>query len=305
VQYLLGVRPLDEPEGQISINALDRGSLQHDVLDRLHRDVLDGRLPQPTTTGWTDDHRAALLAHFDDECEGAEQTGRTGRPAAWASDRERMRRDLLGWFERDSARIVANRATILASEFEFSATDADAPTVEFVLRDGRRLGVRGQVDRVDRWADGRVVVTDHKTGRSDAYRKLGSDDPTLDGSVFQLPVYAAAALARIDDGAGSTPIVRAEYSMFERGRYERIGFDFSDEVWADVTDHLSRVVDGIEGGWYPQLPDRPGFRMFVGCHFCEPDGLGTDDAFERWSRKQFDARLTSWFGDVEEAGGDD
>ncbi len=89
--------------------------------------------------------------------------------------------------------------------------------------------------------------------------------------------------------------------MFERGRYERIGFDFNDEVWADVTDHLSRVVDGIEGGWYPQLPDRPGFRMFVGCHFCEPDGLGTDDAFERWSRKQSDARLAPWFGVTEEA----
>ena len=306
VQYLLGVRPLDEPEGQISINALDRGSLQHAVLDRLHHDVLDGRLPQPTTSGWTAEHRRALLDHFDEECERAEQTGRTGRPAAWASDRERMRRDLLGWFARDSERILAHGATILASEFDFSGPDEHAsPRVQIELPDGRRLAVRGQVDRLDRWADGRVVVTDHKTGRSTDYRRLDATNPTLDGSVFQLPVYAAAALAKIDGGESQPPTVRAEYSMFERGKYERIGFDVDDAVWADVTDRLTHVVDGIEQGWFPQRPDRPGFRMFVGCQFCEPDGLGTDDAFERWSRKQSDPRLERWFGTAEDVSSDD
>ncbi len=303
VTYLLGVRPLDEPEGQISINALDRGSLQHDVLDHLHRDVIDGVLAQPTTTGWTTEHRAALLAHFDEACDRAEHAGRTGRPAAWASDRQRMRSDLLGWFERDSAQIIAHGVTIVASEFDFSKPDdPDSPLVALDLRDGRRLAVRGQVDRLDRWADGRLVVTDHKTGKADAYRKLEPSNPTLDGTVFQLPVYAAAAMAHVglDGEPDQLPPVRAEYSMFERGKYQRIGLDFTDEVWERVDDHLSRVLDGIEAGWFPQHPERPGFRMFVNCHFCEPDELGTDAAFERWTRKQHDPRVRRWFGADEE-----
>ena len=313
VTYLLGVRPVDEPEGQISINALDKGSLQHAVLDRLHQDVLGGTLPQPTHTGWTIEHRAALLDHFDDECDRAEHTGRTGRPAAWASDRARMRRDLLEWFRRDSNRIVDHGATIVASEFDFSRRDDPAsPAVTVDLPDGRRLAVRGQVDRLDRWADGRLVVTDHKTGKADGFAKLDASNPTLDGSVFQLPVYAAAALAHVAAGDhdeqssdGNTPVVRAEYSMFERGKYKRIGIDFDDQVWANVDAHLARVVDGIEAGWFPQVPERPGFRMFVGCQYCEPDGLGTADAFERWGHKQHDPRIAQWFGVTEGNDADD
>ncbi len=304
VTYLLGVRAVDEPEGQISINALDRGSLQHDVLDHLHRDVLDGTLPRPTLTGWTDEHRSALLSHFAAACERAELTGRTGRPAAWATDRGRIRRDLLVWLERDSARIVANGATIIASEFDFSRPDdPTSPLVTIDLGDGRSVAVRGQVDRLDRWADGRLVVTDHKTGRADPYRQLDAANPTLDGTRFQLPVYAAAALAHagLDGELDARPPVRAEYSMFERGRYQRIGIDFDDTVWESVVEQLVRVVDGIEAGWFPQLPDRPGFRMFVNCRFCEPDSLGTDDAFERWSRKRHDPRLQRWFGETRAA----
>ena len=35
----------------------------------------------------------------------------------------------------------------------------------------------------------------------------------------------------------------------------------------------------------------------VDCPFCEPDGLGTADAWERWEHKQGDPRLQRWFGE--------
>jgi hypothetical protein len=92
--------------------------------------------------------------------------------------------------------------------------------------------------------------------------------------------------------------------MFERGDYRRVGIEFDDDVWDSVIDELARIVDGIESGWYPQQPERPGFRIYVPCQFCEPDSLGTDDAFERWSRKQHDPRLHRWFGTTDEDGDD-
>ena len=91
--------------------------------------------------------------------------------------------------------------------------------------------------------------------------------------------------------------VRAEYGMFRRGRYERHGVEFDDEVWARVTEDLGSVVAGIEDGWFPQQPKRPGFSLWVDCPFCEPDGLGTADAWERWEHKQGDPRLQRWFGE--------
>lgn len=309
-RYLLGVRPIDEPDAEISINALDRGLVQHDTLDRFHHDVIDGRLPQPTRQGWLDEHRAALLAHFDDVCETASRLGRTGRPATWAGEQARMRADLLGWLEHDGRLAAARGATVVDSEHRFPAPAdeaGDRPTsVVLPLPDGRELAVTGSIDRLDRLADGTLVVTDHKTGKDDKFRGLDAEDPTLAGTVFQLPTYAAAALARAGarPGSGDHP-VRSEYSMFAKGRYQRIGYDLDPAVWDEVVDRLAHVVAGIEAGWFPQLPERPGFRFFPSCWYCEPDGLGTASAWERWVAKRGDERIAAWFGDHADETGDD
>lgn len=309
VTHLLGVRPVDEPDAQISISALDRGLVQHEALDRFHHDVIDGRLPQPAEGGWTDAHRESLLAHFEAVCDRYESMGRAGRPATWAGERARMRADLLGWLAHDSEVSRLRGVTILDSEHRFPADDESSgrPThVTLPLPDGRALAVKGSIDRLDRAADGTLVVTDHKTGKDDAFRKLSADDPTLGGTKFQLATYAAAAVARFhenppvpdgDAAVGDTVPVRSEYSMFARGQYRRIGYEAAPEVWQAVVDELGTVVAGIEAGWFPQLPERPGFRMWPSCWFCEPDGLGTAEAWHRWTVKRHDPRIERWFGD--------
>ncbi len=102
VHYLLRVTPIEEPADQISITASDIGTTQHRALDQFHRAVIAGELPQPTDHGWTDEHRAALMSMFDDECARAQRRGRTGRSAYWSDERERMRADLLELARRDS-----------------------------------------------------------------------------------------------------------------------------------------------------------------------------------------------------------
>ena len=47
VQYVLGARPIDEPADIETLSPLDRGTAIHDAIDRLHREVLAGTLPQP------------------------------------------------------------------------------------------------------------------------------------------------------------------------------------------------------------------------------------------------------------------
>jgi hypothetical protein len=269
--YLLDVEPIEEPGDEISITARDRGTAHHAALDLFHRAVVDGSLAQPGPTGWTDEHRAALTECFDQVCERTERRGRTGRPAFWADERARMLDDLLAWLRNDSDLVVLRGSTVLASEMRFGTDDA----VAIELPDGRRIGLLGSIDRVDRTSDGRLVVTDHKSGGKAKFKDLSPDDPTSGGTLFQLPSYAAAARARF--GEPDTPVVAAL-----------------------VSESLARVVSGIEHGFFPSRPERPGWRFFVGCHYCEPDGLGTAERWAEWQRKQHDSRLALWFGDTDD-----
>jgi ATP-dependent helicase/nuclease subunit B len=295
MRYLLGIKPVDEPDDEISITALDRGTTHHAALDRFHRAVISGELPQPTTGGWVDVHRTALMRYFDDECARAQRRGRTGRRAYWSDEQERMRADLLGWLDHDSVWSAARGSTVIASEHRFGDAGLGVSTVPQVGIDigGRVIGLQGSVDRVDRATDGSIVVTDHKSGGADRYRKLGPDDPTLGGTVFQLPAYALAARVLV---ARPDADVITEYSLMAKGAYQRPGYALTDAVEATVAAAVRHVVSGIEAGYFPNRPERPGWRMFVACRYCEPDHLGTVERWAEWNRKRRDPRIATWFG---------
>jgi ATP-dependent helicase/nuclease subunit B len=291
--YLLEVDPIEEPDDEISITARDRGSAHHSALDLFHRKVVEGSLPQPTETGWTHEHRIALSEAFDEVCERTQRRGRTGRPAFWADERDRMRADLLTWLEHDSLRVLERGSTVLASEMRFVGDD----NAVIRLPDGRGIQLQGSVDRVDRTRDGALVVTDHKTGGKAKFKDLSADDPTAGGTLFQLPSYAAAARARFGN---DDTIVHAEYGLMSKGNYERPGYAITAEVDERVRSALAAVVSGIETGYFPNRPERPGYRFFISCEYCEPDHLGTAERWAEWDRKQHDSRLAPWFGPIGE-----
>lgn len=289
VQYLLGVRATEEPGDEIAITHADRGSVLHEVLDQFHREVIAGELPQPGPHGWGAEHLERLMVMFVDACERWERAGRTGRPATWAIHRQHLALELHDWVHADSEYVAARRARVVASEQRFG----DDGAVTIALPDGRRLAVRGSVDRIDATATG-LVVTDHKTGRADSYRTISRESPTAERLRLQLPAYAAAAIHVT--GQAAVP-VRAEYAFFRTGRFQRIGYEFDADVWAHVGADLDHVVTGIESGWFPNTPAKPGYQHHVDCHYCQPDGLGTDERWPEWERKRLDPRLVRWFAD--------
>ncbi|MEO1057540.1 MAG: PD-(D/E)XK nuclease family protein [Actinomycetota bacterium] len=281
VRYLLGVDAIDEFGPNLHLQPLDRGTAVHAALDRFHRAVLAGELPQPGPAGWGDEHRSALLDAFDAVCSDLERAGRVGRPASWADRRDEMRDDLLGWLAADGAVAAERHSVLVGSEVGFDGVAID-------LGDNQ-LAVRGSIDRVDRAADGTIIVTDHKTGSDRDLRGLDADDPTLGGRRFQLATYAAAA-----DVTGDAQ-VRAEYGFFGRHQYRRIGIDFDPDTTARATAAIAHTVSGIDAGWFPNRPERPGWRLFVDCPYCEPDGLGTGELHRAWQHKRIDPRAAAWF----------
>jgi RecB family exonuclease len=300
VRYLLGVRPLDDPADELDLSPLERGNVMHETLDRFHRRVIVGDVAQPDVDGWSDEARRALLEIFEATADEWERSGRTGRAANWFLQRRAIGRELVTWLEHDGLVAAARGAEVAHSELRFGD---DATPVALPLPDGRHIRVVGAADRIDRLRSGEIVIMDHKTGRADTYKKIDRTEPTEHGTKFQLPIYAAAALATVGESAGSsTTPVRAEYDFFGRGEYRRYGYSFDESVWEQVSTDLHQVVSRIESGLFPAVTGPPQWRYSVKCWYCEPDGLGVDERFAEWSVKQHDPRLAPWFVDDEPDG---
>jgi hypothetical protein len=194
------------------------------------------------------------------------------------------------WVANENEHWAGSR--IVESERRFDAADAVALT----LPGGRTVAFKGSIDRVEELADGRLVVTDHKSGKARGLEKLTQDDPTLGASRFQLPVYAAAARATLHRPGAD---VEARYTFF-RDAFRTVSIRFDDAVWARVGEALDLVVAGIEAGVFPARPDRPTFRPWVSCHFCEPDELGTAGRWDEWERKRHAPELARWFAEPDD-----
>jgi ATP-dependent helicase/nuclease subunit B len=282
LRHVLGVHPVEDPEEQYRISPLVLGSLVHDVLDRWIREALDeGRVPdhgQP----WTADDIARLHAFGIAEADRLQAKGLVGRAVYWQRDRQVMLDDLARFAEFDHRQRSANAATPIATELPFGMPHSPTPPIRIALPSGRDIRLRGSVDRVDETHDHQLVIIDYKTGKADRFTGLSEADPTPGGSHLQLALYAAAVRQVLDR---PTALARGAYWFVSRkGRFETAGYPITDEVETRAFTTVDGIVDGIAAGLFPQHPAPPGWRMFVDCDYCEPDGLGVAHQYADWMR---------------------
>ncbi len=277
---VLHVEPVEQPEDVMQLAPIDRGTLVHEVLDRFLGEV---RARVDAGRPWTEADRARLREIAGEVSAETEARGLTGRRLLWHRDRRLIFSELDAFLDADEAFRAAGVAGTLATELAFGMSDPDSVgAVEIALGDGRTVRVRGKADRVDRRADGTLVVIDYKTGSERSYKMLTHDEPVTAGTHLQLPVYAYAARAAF--GAPDTK-VEAYYWFVGRGKNLRIGYDVDDSVDEVFATTLRGIVDGIEAGVFPAVPAEPAPTPFILCHFCDPDGMGTTDRWREWQRK--------------------
>ncbi len=283
-ERLLEVVPTEDPEAQLEMSPMIRGSLIHEVLERFVTEVLarpPERQPAPAQP-WGDGDHARIRAIADEVCGEYEAQGVTGRPVFWRRDRARViaLADRFLFADDDQRREGGTRP--VAAEYRFGIGD-EVPPVEVPLPDGRRLRFRGSADRIDEGPDGSFLVLDYKTGGDRDYRTLSVDNPDNKGTKLQLVVYGLAARARAE--RPDAP-VRAEYwFVSERGAFNRRGYPVDDAVVERVTATLDTIVTGIERGAFPAHPVES-FMAWGRCPWCDPDGLGVADLRRAWERKR-------------------
>ncbi|MEA3075870.1 MAG: ATP-dependent helicase/nuclease subunit [Actinomycetota bacterium] len=279
LEHVLGVEPLEEPERRLRLDPLDKGALVHEVL---HRFVAEGSRDLDR-----------LLAIGAEVCDEFASRGRTGRQLFWRRDRARILADLEVWFADDESWRKGVGAEPVAAEHRF---DTVVP-----LPAGEGVRVRGVIDRIDRLPDGRLVVFDYKTGRSEPYKGLGEDDPHQGGARLQPVLYAAGAGAEF----GGEPVRFDYWFVTSAGGFDRIGYEVTPAVADDVGGALATIVDGIEQGLFPRRPPESPAWNRVDCWYCSPDGLNAAEARRDWERKRADAVLAGYVSLCEPTEDDD
>lgn len=294
VEDVLRASPVENPEDELEINALERGSLVHQILEDFLREVLarpEAERPEPLEP-WTAADHQRIEALGRARCDEWEARGLTGRPIFWRRDRRRILNDLHAFLDRDSTHRGGRHTSPVAAELGFGF-DGEAPPVEVPLPDGRVLRFRGRADRLDEATDGTLHVIDYKTGGFSQYRGLSEDDPVQGGTKLQLPVYGLAA--RAHRGNAYTPVHAEYWFITTKGEFRHVGYDVTDDVLEQARSALAAIVEGIEAGRFPAHPDTSATRgPWVSCDTCDPDGLGTVDLRRQWERKRHDPALAPY-----------
>ena len=245
LKYVLEIADRDDPERTDELSALDRGSLIHIALEEFIRGELDSP-PRPNEQ-WSEAARARLHKIVDDECAKYEQAGRISRYVNWRVQQDDLHDLLDNFLAADNEFRRKHSATPHRVELDFGANTGRI--VPFTLPNGDSITLRGKVDRVDLTADGRVLVSDYKSGNGDKYKQL-EDDPFMAGTTLQLGMYAEAVIQET-----GRPDAAAHYWCVEKGRGDqRVGYTWTTELRARFYDLLAAITSGIGAGVFAAQP---------------------------------------------------
>ena len=292
MHYILGVEAIDDRDDDYRISPLERGSLVHRILERwLTEAINDGAVPAPTEK-WPGDLQARLAVIGEEECDRLASRGLVGRQLYWEYDRRQILEDLERFLEFDNDMRSGHRSRPIAAELGFGMPDSAGDPVTIDIGNERWLRIRGSIDRIDVTEGGGLLVVDYKTGSHFSYKKLTAEDPTLGGQRLQLVLYdlAARQLHHIPDSADG---YGAYWFVSSKGQFSEVGYP-TGAARRLVLDAVNSVVDGIGAGLFPLHPDEPGWKPWVSCYYCEPDGSGTKDQWRDWQRKQSDPALAPY-----------
>ena len=306
MRYMLGVEPVDQPERELRISALERGDLIHAILDRFLGEVLTAGAPDPATR-WDDSDRGRLEEIAGEAFAEREGQGRVGQRIFWVPERSRIRRELLAFLDVDEAWRRTEGCVPWATEKGFGMPprrrdEESLPPVEVPLGDGRTVRLRGAVDRIDVAVTGEFVVIDYKTGRGNVYQRLGEEPWAIYAGAgrrggpkrealprLQLPLYAEAARQL----AGEDVDVIAGYRFVTaRENFRWLPLPPGAPLVEETQWTLASICDGIAGGVFPAYPRPRGHPSH--CDYCDGDRHRAAEVGLQLLRKAQSPELRGW-----------
>lgn len=256
LQAVQRLEPREEPQAIDEIDPRHRGSLVHDVQYRLllRLQESDGL---PVTPERLPAARALLDEVLDEQAERYRDDLAPAIERVWQDGITGVRADLREWLRRMSE----DRSGFVPWRFELSfglpvRRDRDPRSLREPVALDCGIALRGAIDLLERREDGRVRVTDHKTGRV----RLGEGEVIAGGESLQPVLYALAAEKLLPEQ--SVESGRLYYCTAAGGFVER---DVAlDAAARDSAERVAEVVDRALAE--PFLPAAPAEGA---CRFCD------------------------------------
>ncbi len=284
-QRVLRLGEDERPERIDEITARDRGTLIHSVLERFISDALaDEDVPAPGEP-WSVERRLHLFDLLEQEIKSASIRGITGGQVKTKLLHRALYNELLDFLDTDDELRAQRRSVPFAAEYSFGF--ADSPALEGLWA-GRRMQLRGSVDRVDLTEDGGLLVIDYKGGSKRPFEGMEAN-PLNDGRRLQLPLYARAVAERLDRQGERTGL----YWLTKVNEIKEMVLD--DELESHLEDAVGSALDGIGEGLFPGVPGEVvGWPRlsFENCKYCDFDRICPTDRQSEWERVRLDGALT-------------
>jgi len=287
---VLGVRDLEDRGGEDTIDAREKGTLFHGVLEALiggHLGTMDTPGISPDTA-WSAADIARARTLLEADAAALTERGLTGREVLWAVQLARLQRVLVWVLAHDSSLRRQRRSWPIAVAAAFGRRGVEPLVVE--LPTHGPVSFPGYIDRIDATEARTLVVVDYKTGSGygyDAIPKHTNPNPSADlvdrGRKLQLVLYGLAARQLV--GLAETE-VHAWYWFVDKGDLRRGGL-VDQQQEQRLKSVLDVVVGGIRGGIYPANPgDESWFknqRTWENCSYCPFDLVCPTTRVEQWN----------------------
>jgi hypothetical protein len=254
-----------EPGDSLEMDALEFGTLAHDILQRAYQRVIDHGLGR-------DEAQAALVEAWRECCAEAEARGVTGAALSWEVRRELLLEDLLETVRRDPV-FRGEDGRPIAVEWRFG--EAAGRPVALELDGGRTVRFAGRLDRVDVTRTGARVI-DYKSGGGGTERNRIKERLSV-----QLPVYRLALSQAGDDEYAS---VACLYRLItRRGGFEDLYLPDDEEASARrLRELVAGAADLVDAGLFPRATR-------LRCEYCDVRYACGVSAWTRGRKREHEA----------------
>ncbi len=232
----MGLRENEEPVAAEEIDAMQTGTLVHEILEKFMTAVRDGK---PGREKYGEVLAAARERVFSEFLEIFE----VKFPVLW----EKKAGEIKEYIDNVLAYEMGNTNTPLDFELAFGMNDADPVEVDF---GGVKASFTGKIDRVDADGDGFIII-DYKTSNKKKYA-----DGVLKGGKGLQPFLYAEVLKKIKGKPGAP--VKAGYFPVK---------DATEPVLWEYTTDLKRRIDTIFS-YIREIIEKGSFFPTGDCEYC-------------------------------------
>jgi len=241
-----GLRLDEEPDPirEYRISPARLGSIAHRILHRTFE-----RFPNPPDA--VDDLLHALREEAEAAFNEAESFGAIGFPVLWRWEKKRLVQHLETLVGLEYERLLEEGRWVWRCEQPVGQSLGGVS-----LADGKRIVVRGRIDRIDRGKDGTWHIVDYKASKG----------ASVDN---QLIAYAAVAAQECPDELPPSRFGSIEacyYRVSGRGNYFQAQSGELSELQGQLERITAQLIEGVQKGDFRQMPNK---QVCPACTFSE------------------------------------